>query len=141
MNDEYQITLTDSPAPTDLRVLGEALSGYNAAQGAPVDWLPLALFVRDEHGSVIGGLNGNTCWGWLHVSCLWVEERLRGRGYGSRLLAEAEREALRRGCHHAYLDTFDFQALPFYQKQGYTVFGEQKDMPLGHTRYFVQKAL
>ena len=55
MNDEYQITLTDSPAQADLQVLGEGLNGYNAAQGAPADWLPLALFLRDEQGSVVGG--------------------------------------------------------------------------------------
>ena len=141
MSDEYQITLTDSPSSDDLRVLREGLGGYDVAQGAPADWQALAIFLRDEHGRVVGGLYGDTCWGWLHVSSLWMEERLRGQGHGSRLLAEAERRARRRGCHHAYLDTFDFQALPFYQKQGYTVFAEQKDMPLGHTRYFVQKQL
>lgn len=32
-----------------------------------------------------------------------------------------------------------FQALPFYQKQGYSVFGELPDMPPGHVSYFLKK--
>ena len=106
-----------------------------------MDWVPMALFVRDAQGTVVGGLTGGTYWGWLYITHLWVAEHLRGQDYGSRLLAEAEREALRRGCHHVYLDTQDFQALPFYQKRGYTVYGVLDDMPIGHTRYSMQKDL
>ena len=106
-----------------------------------MDWVPLALFLHDERGAVVAGLTGATYWGWLYVGRLWVEERLRGQGYGSRLLAEAEGEALRRGCHHAYLDTEDFNALSFYQKRDYTVYGVLDDMPLGHRRSSLQKKL
>jgi len=70
-----------------------------------------------------------------------VDERLRGRGYGRELLAAAEQEAVRHGCRAAHLDTMSFQALPFYLKQGYTVFGELHDWPPGHARYFLQKSL
>ena len=49
--------------------------------------------------------------------------------------------AATRGCRHAYLDTFDFQARPFYEKQGYAAFGVQDDYPPGHRRYFVEKGL
>ena len=106
-----------------------------------MDWLPLSIFVRDQQGKIVGGLTGGTWWGWLSVGRLWIEEGLRGQNYGSQLLAEAEQEALRRGCHHAYVDTQDFQALPFYYKRGYTVFGVLDDMPIGHTRYSMQKEL
>ena len=51
----------------------------------------------------------------------------------------AEQEARDRGCSHAHCDTYDFQALPFYQKLGYQVFGQLEDYPAGHTRYFLQK--
>ena len=141
MDGAYTITLTDSPDPADAQVVRAGLDAHSDAQGAPVDWVPLALFVRDAQGAVVGGLTGGTYWGWLYVARLWIAEHLRGQNYGSRLLAEAEREALRRGCHHAYLDTQDFQALPFYRKRGYTVFGVLDDMPIGHTRYSMQKEL
>jgi len=38
-------------------------------------------------------------------------------------------------------DSQDFQALPFYQKHGYTVFGVLENMPIGYTRYSMQKEL
>lgn len=141
MDNKYCIELTDSPAPEDVQVIREGLDAYNAAQGAVVDWVPLMLFVRDKRGAVVGGLTGGTYWGWLYIGRLWIEEGLRGQGYGSKVLEEAEQEALRRGCHHVYLDTQDFQALPFYQKRGYTVYGELEDLPLGHKRYSLQKKL
>jgi hypothetical protein len=56
-------------------------------------------------------------------------------------LVDAEQEALRRDCRHGHLDTMSFQALEFYKRQGYTVFGELRDLPVGYTRYFMKKAL
>jgi hypothetical protein len=41
----------------------------------------------------------------------------------------------------ALLDTFDFQALSFYARLGYEVFGRLDDFPKGHTRFFVAKTL
>ena len=35
----------------------------------------------------------------------------------------------------------DFQALPFYEKCGYIIFGALEDYPIGHSRYFVRKSL
>ncbi|MEN9020505.1 MAG: GNAT family N-acetyltransferase [Verrucomicrobiales bacterium] len=39
-------------------------------------------------------------------------------GVGVELLRQAEVEALRRSCLYFHFDTFDFQALPFYEKLG-----------------------
>ena len=50
-------------------------------------------------------------------------------------------EPLRRGCRHAHLDTFTFQALGFYEKHGYSVWGALDDLPPGFTRYFLRKDL
>jgi len=49
-------------------------------------------------------------------------------------------EALRRGCHHAWVDT-QFGALGFYQRLGYAVFGQLPDYPPGFTRSFLSKVL
>jgi GNAT superfamily N-acetyltransferase len=74
---------------------------------------------------------------------LWLPESLRGDGLGTEVLyqAEAEEEARKRGCTNAHLDTFDFQALSFYQKNGYGLFGKLDGYPTGHQRYFLTKRL
>jgi GNAT superfamily N-acetyltransferase len=68
---------------------------------------------RDGTEALVGGLIGETVWQWLSVRLLWVDPAHRGAGHGQRLLAAAEAEAIRRGCHHARLDTFSFQAADF----------------------------
>jgi GNAT superfamily N-acetyltransferase len=89
----------------------------------------------------VGGLRGDTHWGWLFVGKMAIRAEGRNQGYGTRLLALAEQEARARGCHHAYVDTLSFQALPFYQKQGYTVFGTLDCCPGEHKQYYLQKEL
>jgi GNAT superfamily N-acetyltransferase len=102
---------------------------------------PLALALRNDSGAIVGGLIGEMHWGWLRIDILAVEKGLRGQGWGGLLLAEAERMAVEAGCHHAWLDTFSFQARPFYEKAGYRVFGELADYPVGQSRYFLAKTL
>lgn len=102
---------------------------------------PLSLFIRDPKQAVVGGLNAVTLWGWLHVKELWVRADSRGRGFGSKLMSVAERTAVARGCQRAFLDTFDFQARPFYERLGYRQWGELPDFPAGHTRFFMAKVL
>lgn len=53
----------------------------------------------------------------------------------------AEREAVQRGCHGAWLDTFEFQARGFYEQLGYVCFGELPNYPLGFARFFMKKML
>ena len=135
------ISFEADPLSADAQVIGQTLAAYNAEACAPVDRKPLILLLRDDGGRVLGGLRGNTIWNWLYVEVLAIAEEARGQDWGSKLLATAEREAAERGCHSAYLDTFDFQALPFYQKQGYTVFGTLDGFAGDHKRFFLRKRL
>ena len=139
MTAKYTISLEDQPSSADLQTVETGLVNYNEAQTEPESWRGLAAFLRDDQGQIAAGLAGCTHYGWLYVSNLWVSEALRGQGYGRQLMLCAEQEAAGRGCRHAHLDTFDFQALPFYQKLGYEIFGTLQDFPTGHSRYFLQK--
>ena len=90
---------------------------------------------------MVGGLWGRTAYEWLFVELLFVPESLRGRGVGAELMLRAEAEAIARGCHGAWLDTFAFQARRFYERLGYSCFGELNDYPVGSALYFMKKAL
>jgi len=125
----------------DVRAVQDGLREYNL-RFAPADgYQPLTIFLRGPDGSVVGGLLGETYWGWLHVDRLWIGEAYRRGGYGRQLLQMAEAEARRRGCAYAHLDTMSFQAPDFYFKNGYTVYGELADLPTGHKRIFLMKKL
>lgn len=139
MDQTYTVTVEDAPSPEDARRVAEGLHAYNFAIVGDDNYRPLAILLRDAGGALVGGLLGGTYWGWLHVDMLWIAAEVRGQGYGRRLLVAAEREAVARGCHHAHLDTMSFQSLPFYQRQGYQLFGQLDDLPIGHSRYFLKK--
>jgi GNAT superfamily N-acetyltransferase len=117
------------------------LVAYNTQQTGTDDYRPLVLMVQDENGNVVGGLWGRTAFEWLFVELLFVPDVLRGRGVGAELMSRAESEAIARGCHSAWLDTFEFQARGFYERLGYSCFGELNDYPPGFARYFMKKAL
>ncbi len=66
---------------------------------------------------------------------------LRGRTPGRQGGGRSTCEALRRGCKRSFLETFSFQALPFYQSLGYTVLSRLDDFPIGGARYALTKDL
>jgi N-acetylglutamate synthase-like GNAT family acetyltransferase len=70
-----------------------------------------------------------------------IQAEYREQGYGRQLLEQLEAAAREQGAQNAYLDTFSFQALEFYQKQGYQVFGELQNFPQGNQRYYLTKEL
>ena len=139
--DNTSVTVTDKPDLGDVQFIEEGLTTYNLLHAPPDNYQRLVVLLRAEDGALWGGILGNTWWGWLRIDVLWIDEAARGQDWGTRLMEAAEVEAIRRGCHHVFLDTMSFQALPFYLKLGYTVFGQLDDLPVGHVRYFLQKQL
>jgi GNAT superfamily N-acetyltransferase len=137
----HNLILDDAPTEADLRFVEEQLISYNIATTGYTDYRPLAVFARDEDGTIRAGLTGFTWGGALKIEYLWVHELLRGHGYGSRLLRAAEQEAVRRGCHLAVVDTHSFQGPNFYLKLGYMQCGLVDGWPLGHSDTTFRKAL
>ncbi|AZM53714.1 N-acetyltransferase [Streptomyces sp. WAC 01529] len=104
--------------------------------------VPLALWALDAAGGLAAGLAAHTWARWLHVDLLWVDDRHRGAGLGSRLLAEAERVAREeRGCLNSRVETWDFQAPGFYRNQGYDLVCVIPDYPEGVKEFTLTKRL
>jgi len=139
--DSFTIALEAEPKPSDINAVLVGLTKFNAAQSAGETPQYLLVSIRNTDGAMLGGLFGATYLGWLQVQAVWLPEDLRGHGHGSALLDIAEKEAARRGCKQAFLETLSFQALPFYQKRGYAIFSELRDFPPGGARYALTKAL
>ena len=133
--------MNTTPTKFEIDLIRESLKHYNISRVGEDGHTPLNIVEHDVDGAVIGGIIGGTYWGWMYVDILWVHEDHRGKGIGSQLLAEAEQEAVRRGCHHVLLDTMSWQAPEFYRKQGYEVIGILPDIPTGHQKYLLMKAL
>ena len=137
-----EIRLKLDPDEADMRAVRDGLIEYNRdASGREAGWQPVAIHLVDDNGTAVGGLTGATVFDWLFIQLLHIPQSLRGQGFGSMLMTRAEAFARERGCAGIWLDTFDFQARPFYEKLGYSVFGTIENHPIGGARYFLQKRL
>lgn len=124
----------------DIALVKNALYEFNMMTMNDHNPHAINLFVRDDSNVIYGGVLVN-CWGrWAHIDFLWVSEQARHRGFGTRLMDMAHEQARALGCLGAYLETFTFQARPFYERLGYRVVGEVRGYPPGHTYYFMAKS-
>jgi len=72
---------------------------------------------------------------------LWVSSELRGQSTGSQILEAIEIAGKNRGCKKSFLDTLNFQAMPFYEKRGYHTQWIQEGYPKTGCKYFMVKHL
>jgi GNAT superfamily N-acetyltransferase len=135
------LTLTDTVEDHVRDTIVSQVVAYNNSMAGPGNGRPLFVVVRGAQDQVTGGLSGATSRGWLFIDHLVVPAVDRKQGLGSKIMAMAEQEAVARGCNNAWLNTFEFQARGFYERLGYTCFGELANYPTGFSRFFMQKSL
>ena len=74
------------------------------------------------------------------MDILWLKDEIRGQGWGTKLMEAAHQVRTReKGALGAFLDTFDWQARPFYERLGYELVFTLEGLPEGHLRYYMRK--
>ena len=136
-----ELVVETEPRPEQVQYLEDRIYEHSAGVTGIADGEWLAIFLRDDGGRIVAGVSGNTWGGCCEIRLLWVEESLRGRGLGTRLLAAAEREARRRGCTQIMLMPFPFQAQDFYARHGFSTVAEMAGYPDGHRNLLMTKRL
>ncbi|MBO1108278.1 GNAT family N-acetyltransferase [Plesiomonas shigelloides] len=139
--DQETVQIVQNPEPDDIHFLRDRLIENNRAFVGEQVRRPLVVFTHDAQQSRTGGCSGHTYGNWLYIEYLWVDSSVRSRGIGKQLLLAMEQAARERGCRFALLDTFSFQARPFYEKQGYRSVMTLTDSPIHHERYYLTKTL
>lgn len=97
--------------------------------------------LKDSNGRIVGGIvtsKDNEC---MTIDFLWIDEELRGKGYGSELIKHIETIAKDTGCVVIWLNTFGFQGPKFYEKMGYELFGTLEKCINGYDQYFFRKVI
>jgi len=137
----YTIQATSKPNPDDVQwlcdgIMGNAqyIKGHN-----PVEFF--GFFLRDDQGSLHGGLNGDILYGGMYISQLFIEDSLRSQGYGSQLMQKAEALAKEKNCNFVSVNTMDFEALEFYKKHGFYIEFSRNGYDKNSVFYFLRKNL
>ncbi|WP_274307348.1 GNAT family N-acetyltransferase [Solibacillus daqui] len=136
--------ITREITKTDKQYLEDELYKFNLKH-FPKDlrdrYEEICLFIKDDSGKIYGGIMSAVCWNWLEIYILIVDEDLRNSGYGTKLLLELEEIALSKKCDFIKVDTLSFQALDFYKKNGYEVFGSINNVGRDFEHYYLKKDL
>ncbi len=134
------IIITHQIADEDRNAVLAGLRQHNIQYLKENSFGQLAVYAKNEIGVIIGGLLASTKGNWLCIDYLWVSQNARKSGLGRTLMISAEQESIKLGCKHALVDTFSFQALPFYEKLGYIQQMSLPDFPeLGMQRHYLTK--
>jgi GNAT superfamily N-acetyltransferase len=124
---------------TKKAVLG-GLIGYNTEKMGKQKYKRLAISLR-EGNKIVGGVVGEVWTTVLFIQLFWMDQKLRGKDHGTKLIKAIEGEARRFGATRSYVDTMSFQAPGFYRACGYEEFGSIDGYPEGVTRHWFTKAL
>lgn len=102
---------------------------------------PFSIFIKDQKEQVLGGASGTLFYGSLYVDSLWVDETLRNQGWGKKLMYEAGKIGREHGALFVTLNTMDWEALPFYQKLGYSIEFTREGYEKGSKMFMLRKNL
>jgi GNAT superfamily N-acetyltransferase len=137
-----QIVVTDLVDGRMIEGISGGLDGFNDELTGYSDRQPLAVILKDlETDRILGGATGRSSLGLLFLDLFYLPESLRGSGLGTQILKAFEDQGRRRGCRSAVLYTISFQAPKFYERNGWTAFGEIACDPPGTSRIFMTKSL
>src|SRR5687767_12489010 len=75
---------------------------------------------KEELGGIVASMHNKL----LKVESFWLDESIRGRGFGSALLIKVEGAAKKAQCIKSSLETYSFQSFRFYSNHGYKIIGE-----------------
>jgi GNAT superfamily N-acetyltransferase len=129
----------DTPGDATYQVLDHELVAFNRSHA---DWntQTFTALVRDANDRLLAGARAIVRFGAVEIRGLWVDGSLRGKGVGRTVVMAVENHSAVLGARMALLDTYDFQARPFYEKLGYQCFATF-EYPNGAKRFYMSRSL
>lgn len=131
--------IDNSPDESDIRRILDEIIRFNRNYIEIDERTPLAIWCTGDDGKTIGGITGGTFGKWLEIKYLWVEQSQRGKRIGTELLGKIESVGKSRGCCYILVDTYDFQARPFYEKNGFESVLTLDEYPISGKRHYLIK--
>jgi GNAT superfamily N-acetyltransferase len=112
----YEITVSHNVNDADIKTIQEGLIEFTKKTLGSADFMEksFSVLLKDDRNNINGGILARFDLESIYVDMLWVNEKFRDRGYGTKLLNAAENEAYKLGCRYSTLDTYDFEAEEFY---------------------------
>ena len=134
----FQVSLGNDD---DAEVIENGIAAYSEAYEQKYERVDYLKKLVDKDGNFMAGVIADTEKGGNgFVNALFVEEPLRRQGLGTYLLREAEKLAKENDAPMILTTAGDWN-VGFFQKNGYLIRGELKDVPKGHDCYELYKMI
>lgn len=115
------------PEEKDFDRAGVQLDKYNCLINAPIyECKKFAVRLADGD-KILGDAIGKIYWGMAELNYLYIDEILRGKSFGKKLVAAFVDEAKKQGAKSVILWTTSWQGEGFYEKCG---FKQKSKIPL-----------
>jgi len=101
------------------KYLNDKLIEYGISEANGNSPVYLYCCIKDKKGNIIGGIKGYAMLEMFYISQLFVEEKYRNIGLGTKLLSKIETVAINHNCNIIRLDTLNNKSHAFYIKSGY----------------------
>ena len=139
------ITIKELTSPSKRQKILEALWAFNSSKSPYLkdksNYYKTVDFYAEESKNLLGGALCIINYNWIYIDYLYVNEQMRGQDIGTKLINKIEQYAKENNLTGLYTETFDFQARPFYEKNGFKVIGCYENMPPNSKLWLLQKAL
>ena len=134
----FQVSLGNDD---DAEVIENGIAAYSEAYEQKYERVDYLKKLVDKDGGFAAGVIADAEKGaYGFVNALFVEEPLRRQGLGTYLLREAEKLAKENDAPMILTTAGDWN-VGFFQKNGYLLRGELKDVPKGHDCYELYKMI
>lgn len=130
-----------NPPINEIDFLEKKLLQHNCLEIKNYSYEHFIIKLVDDANSIIAGIHGQIGGDWLYIASLWIDERFRLQGLGKKLLAKAEKIAVKEKCFGVYLYTYSFQSPEFYKKYGYHIFGTLENFCHDNSKLYMKKKL
>ena len=114
--EELQVAFEPYADQTQKDIVVNGVDYHNIAATGHAAYYPVGFYLRNGRAEVLGGSSARSGAAGCTSRDSGVAEPARGAGNATRLVQAAERYAIERGCHGAFLGSFSFQARPLYEK-------------------------
>ncbi len=140
-DDKIRIEFSHLPTTDELSLLTSGISLEAKKKKNQKDIIPYAFFLKNAQNEIMGGINGCVLYGCLTIDQLFVDQTLRGKQYGTKLMSLAHDFGIKHDCRFATVNTMDWEAKDFYIKLGYAVEFERQGYDNDSLFYFLKKSL
>lgn len=135
-----QINRIENPNSEDIKPIEDAIMKYSLSQVNAVKPKAWAFHAK-EANQIVGGATERVHFSQFYLDNLWVEEKMRLNGYGSKIHEEIVVCAKQQGCNRIQLHTLNEKAVELYKRLGYETLATINGYVDGFNLYYMARKI